>query len=74
MFLMYYGGKLVFASGTLGRDGTTAKDLDSAIEHALQDAAKQNFLPDDFKFGLQAGQVCLFQAFAFSFVSSTVRP
>lgn len=57
MFLMYYGGKLVFASGTLGRDGTTPKDLDSAIEHALQDAAKQNFMPDDFQFGLKAGQV-----------------
>ena len=57
MFLMYYGGKLVFASGTLGRDGITPTDLDSAIEHALQDAAKQIFLPDDFSFGLKAGQV-----------------
>ena len=56
MFLMYYGGMLVFASGTLGRDGITPKDLDSAIEHALQEAAKQNFLPDDFQFGLKAGQ------------------
>ena len=63
MFLMYFGGNLVFASGTLGRDGITPKDLDSAIEHATQDAAKQNFLPDDFQFGLRAGQVSLISLF-----------
>ena len=56
MFLMYYGGKLVFASGTLGIDGITRKDLDGAMDHALQEAQKGNFLPEDFSFGTAAGQ------------------
>ena len=50
------GGKLVFASATLGIDGITRKDLDSALEQAQSQADKGIFLPDDFSFGVGAGK------------------
>ena len=55
MFLMYYGGKLVFASPVLGRDGLTRQNLDAAVDVCLQKAEEGHFLPDDFKFGIGAG-------------------
>jgi hypothetical protein len=50
------GGNLVFASGTLGIDGITRKDLDSRLEKCMQEAQKGNFLPADFSFGIGAGK------------------
>ena len=35
MFLMYYGGKLVFLSPVLGRDGLTRENLDSTMDACL---------------------------------------
>ena len=46
---------MVFASGTLGRGGSTPKDLDYALDYALQQAGKQEWLPDNFKFGIGTG-------------------
>ena len=56
MFLMYKGGKLLFCSATLGTDGVTRSDLEYAIDKAQKDADKGNFLPEDFCFGVGAGQ------------------
>lgn len=51
MYLMYYGGKLVYASSTLNGYGTSKADLVAQIKESITMATRGSFLPDTFKFG-----------------------
>lgn len=51
MFLMYYGGRLAYASSTLNGYGTGRDDLLAQARETLAAAQRGALLPDDFKFG-----------------------
>ena len=51
MVLMYYGGKLAYASSTLNGYGTSMDDLVAQANSTLNDVSRGVFVPDDFKFG-----------------------
>jgi len=51
MYLMYYSGKLCFASNTLKGYGSSMDDLRAQARDTLVAAQRGAFLPDDFKFG-----------------------
>lgn len=51
MYLMYYGGKLVYASSTLNGFGTGKDDLIAQVTASIADATRGKYLPEDFKFG-----------------------
>lgn len=51
MFLMYYDGKLAYASNTLNGFGTSRDDLLAQVNTTRLDAQRGNFLPPDFRFG-----------------------
>ena len=51
MYLMYLGGRLVFANSTLNGYGTSSEDLKAQVREAHSQAMRGVFLPDDFKFG-----------------------
>lgn len=51
MYLMYYDGKLAYASNTLNGFGSSKDDLVEQARQTLADAQGGHFLPADFKFG-----------------------
>lgn len=51
MFLMYYDGKLCYASNTLNGYGTSRDDLLAQVAASRMDAQRGAFLPPDFRFG-----------------------
>jgi hypothetical protein len=51
MYLMYYGGRLVYASSTLNGYGTSKDDLIAQVRESTAAALRGAFLPDDFRFG-----------------------
>ena len=51
MYLMYYGGKLAYASNTLNGYGTSAHDLQAQVRETATAAQRGAFLPDNFRFG-----------------------
>ena len=51
MYLMYYGGKLAYASSTLNGFGSSEADLIAQAKLTTTAAQHGQFLPDDFKFG-----------------------
>jgi len=51
MYLMYYGGKLTYASSTLNGFGTSTDDLVAQVRESTKDAQRGVFLPEGFTFG-----------------------
>jgi hypothetical protein len=51
MFLMYYGGRLCFASNKLNGFGTSKEDMIEQAKKSLGNAQRGVFLPEGFKFG-----------------------
>jgi len=51
MYLMYYGGKLCYASNTLKGFGSSMDDMRTQARDTLVAAQRGAFLPDDFRFG-----------------------
>ena len=51
MYLMYYNGRLAYASNTLNGYGTSKEDLVAQVRETTNAAQRGAFLPDDFRFG-----------------------
>ncbi|KAL1524710.1 hypothetical protein AB1Y20_019594 [Prymnesium parvum] len=56
MYLMYFNGKLCYASNTFKGVGTTMNDLRAQVRDTREAAQRGIFLPDDFKFGLTSNK------------------
>eukprot|EP00965_Chrysotila_dentata_P246775 6207366-Pleurochrysis_carterae.AAC.3 len=52
MYLMYYNGRLAYASNTLNGYGSSKDDLVAQARATLLSAQQGTFLPADFKFSL----------------------
>ncbi len=50
MFLMYYGGRLVYANNTFNGLGTRHDDVMAQLALSVEAARKGQFLPDEFQF------------------------
>ena len=50
MYMMFYGGKMVFIGDKFNGFSTYPEDLKIEIENNVQRARKNLFLPDDFRF------------------------
>ncbi|KAG8459206.1 hypothetical protein KFE25_005717 [Diacronema lutheri] len=51
MYLMYYNGRLAYASNVLNGYGASAEDLRAQVAETRAQAQAGNFLPDGFRFG-----------------------
>jgi len=51
MYLMYYGGKLAYASNVLNGYGTSADDMVAQVRTTIADAQRGSVLPEGFRFG-----------------------
>ena len=57
MYLMYYAGKLVYASNTLNGYGSSMDDMKAQARDTYAAAQRGSFLPDDFKFGATSNKL-----------------
>jgi len=51
MYLMYFDGRLAYASSTLNGFGTSEDDLVAQARKTLMEAQAGKFMPENFKFG-----------------------
>ena len=52
MYLMFYNGRLAYASNTLNGYGASKNDLLAQVRATVLDAQRGVFLPADFKFNV----------------------
>ena len=61
MYMMFYGGKLVFIGNKFNGFGSEVADIEKEIEKRVGMAKKNIFLPDDFRFIDPTGRTTTFK-------------